>query len=438
MKPPVPPSRDAILGYGRGLRKLVPRSVQGQFQAEERDAVAMIRESNEGRVPKLVPVRMARMAVSPFAFFRGTAPLMAFDLSSQPVTGIYTQLCGDAHVQNLGAFATNHGDLIFDLNDFDETVIGPWEWDVKRLAASIVLVGREAGQSEQGCVDAVQEMAHRYQKWVHALTLMPVLSLSDFTLVRTKGSGPVRRILKKAQRKTQAEEMEKRTALNEDGIPRFRELPFQTPVPDAVASRIIGSLKRYRTTLTPNHLSIFDAYHPSDVAFKVAGTGSVGRRDYIVMFFGNGLEDPLFLQVKEAGPSCYERYLPLVQLPVHHGQRVAQGQQRMQIVSDPFLGWTTIEDRHYLVRKLASHKAGVNTAELHGEALVQYAVTCGESLAKAHARTGGGATLAGYLGKSDKFGTALAAFACRYADQVEKDFATFTTAISEGVLVAGS
>lgn len=434
MKPPPLPSRLELLGRGRELRKLLPRRELGAFQASDRDVVAMVRESNQGRLNKLIPLKMARMAMSPFAFFRGSARIMAWDLASQPVTGIRVQICGDAHLQNLGAFATQHGDLIFDLNDFDETTTGPWEWDLKRLAASVVLAGRVAGHDDARCLEAVWRMARRYRKTVRRISGLPVLRLADFTLVRTGGRGPLQRMMEKARRKTPAEEMLKSTQPDATGLPRFRDTPpLQYPVDEATASRVIGSLVRYRETLSINHQAIFDSYHASDVSFKVVGTGSVGSRDYIVLMFGTSLEDALFLQIKEAFPSCYAPYFPEGHEPAHHGQRVAQGQQRMQIVTDPFLGWTTIEHRHFLVRKLAEHKASIKPADLAGKALTEYALVCGESLAKAHARTGDGTALAGYLGSSNKFAEALAVFARRYADQVEKDYAVFMKAIAEGI-----
>ncbi|MFD0894382.1 DUF2252 domain-containing protein [Luteolibacter ambystomatis] len=436
MKPPHLADYRERLAAGRTLRLKLPRKELGTWQPAERDVVELIRHSNQDRVHKLVPLKMARMAASPFSFYRGTAFLMAGDLSSSPITGIHTQICGDAHVRNLGAYATQDDLFLFDVNDFDETTPGPWEWDLKRLAASIILVGREAGQSEDACADAVHQMAERYRKSMRAFARMPVLDLTRYAVMRSVGHGPVQRILRKAERKTPAQEMEKRTAPDGNGLPRFRELPLQTPVPEAVASRVIGSLKHYRETLTANRQSIFDAYHPSDVAFKIAGTGSVGSRDYVVLLFGNGPDDPLFLQVKEAFASCYTPYLPEVGVPAHHGQRVAQGQQRMQTVSDPFLGWTTIGDRHFLVRQVADRNAAIDPQDLKGKALLQYSLVCGEALAKAHARTGDPALLAGYLGKSEKFAKALAAFARTYADQVEKDHSTFTAAIADGRLQA--
>ncbi|BCU78745.1 DUF2252 domain-containing protein [Luteolibacter sp. LG18] len=436
MKPPHLADHRERLAAGRTLRLKLPRRELGLWAPGDRDVVELIRRSNDHRVHKLIPLKMARMAASPFSFYRGTAFLMADDLAPYGTTGLHTQICGDAHVRNLGAYATQDDVFLFDVNDFDETTPGPWELDLKRLAASIIVVGREAGQNDDACADAVHEMADHYRKSVRAFARMPVLDLTRHAIARSVGHGPVQRILRKAERKTPAQEMEKRTAPDEHGLPRFRELPLQTPVPEAVASRVISSLKHYRETLSANRQSIFDAYHPSDVAFKIAGTGSVGSRDYVVLLFGNGTGDPLFLQVKEAFPSCHAPYLPDVKIPAHHGQRVAQGQQRMQTVSDPFLGWTTIEDRHFLVRQIADRKAAIEPEDLKGKALLQYALVCGEVLAKAHARTGEPALLAGYLGKSGKFARALTAFALAYADQVEKDHTTFTKAIADGKIEA--
>ena len=426
------------LARGRALRHKLKRVDLALWSRPEGgpDPMAILHASNAGRVPRLVPLKMGRMQVSPFSYFRGSAPAMAADLATQPVTGITVQLCGDAHVRNLGAYAAPDGHLVFDLNDFDEAVVGPWEWDLKRLATSIVLCGREAGLTDGRCSEAVQEMALYYREAMADYARMHVLELARFEIRRELGARPVRTILQKAQRSTPLRVLEKLTLRGPRGLPRFHDQPpVLEHVPAGVAQAVLHSLKMYRETLTAGRQLIFDAYHPMDVAFKVVGTGSVGTRDYIVLLFGNGLEDPLFLQVKEALPSCYETYLPEVE-PIHCGQRVAQAQQRCQTVSDPFLGWTTLEDRHYLVRQLSDHKAAIDTADLQGPALAVYSHVCGETLAKAHARTGDSAALAGYCGTASKLDGALAKFALLYADQTEKDFATFRKEIRAGRIKA--
>ncbi len=424
---------------GRALRRKLGRAVHAGFQraAGTPDVISIIKATNEGRVPRLLPLKMGRMAVSPFAFFRGTAPVMAADLAPLPASGLKVQLCGDAHVRNLGAYAAPDGHLVFDLNDFDETIVGPWEWDIKRLAVSIILAGKEAGGRDEICGDAVQAMVRSYREALAGFCHMPVLEMARYEIRRENAPGSLRKVLRKAERSTADKLLAKLTEASGHGTPRFHdEPPVLEHVPEETAAAVIQSLKKYRTTLGAGRQLIFDAFRPVDVAFKVVGTGSVGTRDYVVLLFGNSLNDPLFIQIKEALKSCYGPHLPGAASAAHSGQRVAQGQQRTQTVCDPFLGWTNIEGRHYLVRQLADHKASLDPADLSGGILFDYAMVCGETLAKAHARTGPAAMLAGYCGSSDKLDKAVAVFAQAYAAQTERDYAAFMRAIRAGRIKA--
>lgn len=427
------------MAAGRALRGSHGRAVHAGFKraAKTPDLLSIIKATNEGRLRPLVPVKMGRMAVSPFAFFRGAAPVMAADLAPLPTSGLRVQLCGDAHVRNLGAYAAPDGHLVFDLNDFDETIAGPWEWDLKRMATSIHLAGREAGNKQSSCLDAVQSMVRRYREALAAFCHLPALEAARFQIRRQDAPAVLKKVLATAERVTPARVLGKLTTTRPPDGPRFHdEPPVLQHVPEKTAALVIGSLKAYRKTLGVAHQCIFDAYQPVDVAFKIVGTGSVGTRDYVVLMFGHGLTDPLFIQIKEEVDSCYAPYLPEAKPPRHNGQRAAQGQERIQTVSDPFLGWTTIEGRPYLVRQLADHKASLEPTDLKGGILREYAMLCGEVLAKAHGRTTSSAMLAGYCGSSDKLDRAIAAFAHAYSDQVEKDYAVFLKAIRAGKLVA--
>jgi uncharacterized protein (DUF2252 family) len=421
---------------GKKLRDKVSRADQGTWKPEDgRDMLATIKEANAGRLPKLIPIKMGRMSVSPFAFFRGTAPLMARDMAKFPVTNIAVQLCGDAHVKNLGAYAAPDGHLVFDINDFDETILGPWEWDLKRLAVSVVLAGREAG--EKDCGEAVLQLVQCYRESLNLFSRMKVLELARYEIHRESESAVVREVLDKAERVTPAKTLKKLTEMGKNGFPRFHDkLPALRHVPDEIRSAVLDALKPYRETVTAGRQLILDAYHPLDVAFKIVGTGSVGTRDYTVLLIGNGLEDPMFLQVKEELKSCYAPYLKGAPQYSNEGRRVAQGQQRLQTVTDPFLGWTTIEGRSFLVRQLADHKATLDPRELRGETLLEYVLLCGKVFAKAHARTGDAGAIYGYCGNSTKLDKAIAKFATTYADQMDADYQLFVKAIKAGKIKA--
>lgn len=422
--------------HGRSLRKTCGRFEQKHWKppAGRADPVALVIAGTRGRVPQLIPIKYQRMAASPFGFFRGAAAVMAADLASQPRCGLAVQLCGDAHVRNLGSFAGPDGRLIFDINDFDETVRGPFEWDLKRLATSLVLAGRAANDTDGHSKEAVRVFVRAYRESMFGFSRMTVLDLARYRVHRHPHFAPLQSVLRKAEGATPRHSLEKLTVAA-GGVRRFRENPpLMTRVEAKTASRVLAALKSYRETLAPERQHFFDQYHPEDVAFKVVGTGSVGMRDYVVFLLGNGKLDALFLQLKEEMRSCYAPYLPELRPAENEGRRVVEGQRAMQAQSDFLLGWTTMQGRDYLVRQLADHKATIETEDLAGEGLVQYALVCGEVLAKGHARSGDPCALAGYLGASPKFDTAIATFAVAYADQTARDHEAFVAAIKSGKL----
>jgi len=420
--------------HGKKLRDATPRDSLGEWApAKERpDPLRTLATVNPGRIPALLPIKAQRMSLSPFAFFRGAAVLMSSDLAAAPVSGLTVQLCGDAHVRNLGAYADPDGRLIFDLNDFDETVQGPWEWDVKRLATSLVLAGDEAGETEANCVAAVRAFVATYRKSLNAFAELPVVDLARYRVSRHREDPVLAGIFDKAQRVTPLRNLKKLATRNDAGKYRFHdEPPLLRHVPEDRAQAVLDSLSLYRKTLGAGRRMVFDAYEPADVAFKLVGTGSVGTRDYVVLLFGNGLKDPLFIQVKQELPSCHDPYLPAAPRSDHQGQRVSEGQQRMQTAYDPLLGYTGMGGEDYLVRQLADHKAALDPADLRGKVCSGYAALCGEVLAKGHARTGDAAALASYCGISTKLDDAIAKFAITYAAQTKADYKLFMKSLPE-------
>lgn len=425
--------------FGRNCRNRVRRADQSVWAVpgDRPDPVAALLVANRNRRQDLLPIKWGRMDASPFAFLRGAAPLMAADLAILPTTGLPVQLCGDAHVVNLGAYAAPDGHLVFDLNDFDETIPGPWEWDVKRLATSLMLAGREARHREDECTAAVRIFVESYREAMTRFSTMKTMELAKWEVRRHTRSGPVRAVLQKAERAIPMVTLEKLTVRSARNVPRFHDRPpLLRHVKGQTVEAVLSALAPYRRTLGADRQQVLDAYRPVDVAFKVVGTGSIGTRDYVVLLLGNGPDDPLFLQVKEELPSCYTPYLVDVPRAAHQGRRVAEGQHRLQTVTDPFVGWTTIHGRGYLVRQLSDHKAGIDLKELKDAALIEYAMVCGEVLAKAHARTGDAAAIAGYCGGSSRLDKAIAAFSAAYADQTEADHAALHKAIEQGKIVA--
>ena len=412
---------------GQARRKQVGRQEHSEFNSKARktSSVALLARSMIGRVPALVNLKYELMAESPFGYFRGAVPVMAGDLAMLPNTGIVSQLCGDAHVRNLGAYAAPDGRLVFDINDFDETIRGPFEWDLKRMAASLVLAGRGSGHKDAAAVRAVELCVERYCTLMHTFAELPCLEVGRYQVHRLGMVAPIHKALVKAERATPQHTLEQLTEPVPDkpGARRFRESkPLLTRVAAAQAAAVLASLATYREMLEPQRQHLLSFYRPVDVAFKVVGTGSVGLRDYCVYFEGNGPADPLFLQVKEEPASGYAPYLPDAHPAQHNGQRVAEGQRAMQLQSDPFLGWTHIGNRSYLVRQLNDHKGSIDLPDLAEGGLQAYGEVCGELLARGHARSGDPRTIAGYLGSGDGFAEALGKFGALYADQTEKDW----------------
>jgi uncharacterized protein (DUF2252 family) len=429
------------IAFGQQQRKHMRRAGHAGWQPKLRaaDPLRLLAGSMRGRVSALVSIKYDRMAASPFGFFRGAVPVMAYDLSLGPNTGIFTQLCGDAHVRNLGAFAAPDGRLVFDINDFDETIRGPFEWDVKRLATSLILAGREVGAKHSHCRDAALVCLSSYRAQMHLFARMPVLQLARFMVHRLQTVEPISQIMRLAERATPlhnldaltlpaAEARGRTTATSELPRRNQRARIFKSAPPDltrvhgATARLVLDSLATYAETLQPERRHFLAQYTPLDIAFKVVGTGSVGLRDYCIYMQGNGPKDPLFLQIKEEPASAYAPYLGEQLEPRHQGRRVVDGQRAMQFQSDPFLGWTTIEGRDYLVRQLNDHKGSVALDQLKSSALLEYAAVCGETLARGHARAGDPCAIAGYLGTSNRFDQAIAQFAAGYADQTERDW----------------
>lgn len=425
---------------GQAIRKEVPRRLHADFSAKSRTipALTLLEHSVKGRVPALIQIKNERMALSPFGYFRGAVPVMAADLAALPSTGILVQLCGDAHVRNLGAYAAEDGRLIFDINDFDETFRGPFEWDLKRMAASLVVAGRESSGKTLLCERAVLRFVESYSQRMRTYAAMPILDIARDQITRFDDVAPVHLALHKAVRATPLRTLKELTILagspeskgqlgpayDSSAARQFREQkPILFPIDKAEAQKVLASLDAYRATLQSQRQHLLSRYKPLDVAFKVVGTGSVGLRDYCIYMEGNGPEDPLFLQIKEEAHSAYAPYLKDSQVPKHQGQRVVEGQRIIQTGTDILLGYTTIDGRDYLVRRLSDHKASIEVEDLRGDGLVEYGILCGELLARGHARSGDARQIAGYLGSGEAFATALVEFAAKYADQTEKDWA---------------
>ena len=431
--------QDESKQVGLSCRERLKRSEQSKWDVGRRlhDPVEVLIAANKGRIPELLPIKMGRMAASPFGFFRGAVPLMAADLATLPVTKIEAQICGDAHVRNMGCFATPDGRLVFDVNDFDETVWGPWEWDVKRLATSLILAGREAGNSDRLCQQSVQLLMRSYREAMLRFAKLPRLDMARMRVHRLLEGDPVRSVLHKAARATPLQNLEKLTALRRDGSRIFKEAkPFLTRVVNPLSTTILRALGSYRKTLAPERQHVLSFYRPADIAFKVVGTGSVATHDYVVLHFGNGSRDTLFLQVKEEPPSAYAPYLRNANSVGNQGQRVVEGQRRMQTQSDLLLGWTRFGGRDYLVRQLSDHKASIDNEDLHGKGILLYAHTSGEILAKGHARSGDPCVLAAYIGSGAKLDKAIEKFAIAYADQMTLDYERFRDSIRNGRIKA--
>jgi uncharacterized protein (DUF2252 family) len=450
---------------GVNARKQLARSAHCIFDRKQcpSEPLDILHASMRGRLAPLIKLKYERMAASPFGFFRGAVSIMAADLAAHPNTGIITQICGDAHVRNLGAYGSQDGHLVFDINDFDETIRGPFEWDVKRLATSLIVSGRDARVRRRASHAAVATFTARYRKAMREFSAMPVLELAYFQVHRIGQIAPVTEVLRAAERATPQRSLE---SLTEPGVSqttsgtkhahpspppprRFKSNPpLLQRVTGAEAQLVLDALIPYARTLAPERRHFLAQYHPIDVAFKVVGTGSVGLRDYCIYFEGNAsaaaansktaaksqlTSDPLFLQIKEEPASAYAGYLPEnASGRAHNGHRVADGQRAMQLTSDPFLGYTSIDGRDYLVRQLNDHRASLDLDKLNPDSLCAYAELCGELLARSHARAGDPVAIAAYLGNSDRFDRAILAFARIYADQTDTDWKSLIKSLRKG------
>ncbi|MFD3531489.1 DUF2252 domain-containing protein [Streptomyces sp. NPDC058664] len=434
---------------GKELRQRVPRSSHSlpALAADRPDAVGAVEESSRDRVPELAPIRVGRMAASPFAFLRGSAGLMAHDLAGTPVTGIAAQLCGDAHAANFGLYGDAHGRLVMDLNDFDETIVGPWEWDLKRLATSLVLAGREVGASEEVCRAAAFDTVGAYRRTMRLLARLPAFdawnAIADEELVSHTDArdllGTLEQVSAKARRNTSARFAARSTEAVSDvdgGGRRFVDAaPVLRRVTDSEAAAVAASLGAYLETVSEDRLPLLARYAVHDVAFRVVGTGSVGTRSYVVLLLDHRGE-PLVLQVKEARPSALLPHLPAVGFtvpdPGHEGRRVVLGQKRMQVVSDILLGWTTVEGRPFQVRQFRNRKGSVDPAALTVDQVDDYGRMTGALLARAHAHSADPRLIAGYCGKNEEFDEAVASFAVSYADRTTADHADLLAAVRSG------
>ena len=429
---------------GRAARKRASRGTLAYWAEDDRghDALETILAQNQLRVPELVPIRHQRMAVSAWNYYRGAAAVMAADLASQPSSGLMVQLCGDAHILNFGLWATPERNLAFDLRDFDETLPGPFEWDVKRFAASVVVAARENRVKPARAAAAVTAGVEAYCQRIRQYAGMPELaiwydgmhvdSLVDYFEPADRGRVSIH-IERKRKRRTSHGAFAKLTAMAH-GRPRITEdPPLRVTISDSEQAGLVGHLfAGYRLTLTEDRRTLFDRFTEVDMVRQVVGVGSVGMRVYLVLFEGRSGADPLFLQVKQAGPSVYEAH---TQPSRHdnHGERVVSGKRLIQSATDIFVGWGSLDGRDYYVRQFRDMKI-IPSTELIAPRLTEFATACGETLARAHARTGDPVAIRGYIGKGPKFTAAIGQFARRYADQNERDHAQLVSAIAAGAV----
>ena len=451
-EPATPADRKA---RGKEIRKTVPRSSHAVWapSADRADPVTLVTDQDTDRLQFLVPIRHYRMAESAFTFYRGSAAIMAADLAGTPTTGLMSQLCGDAHLSNFGSFGTPTREQIFDTNDFDETLPGPWEWDLKRLAASFVLAGRDNEFDDADTRGMTSAAVVGYQNAMARFTTMTTLdvwyahlTLQQITdaISQKKDRKAVQKTAKKARSKDSMRAL-KKLAEKVDGNFRIksdppvliplRDLPAEDN-PDLLGSEAKRSFEQYKSTLADNRKVLIDKYHIVDFALKVVGVGSVGTRCLVVLLEANDDTDPLFLQIKEATDSVLEAHLPKSTY-THHGERVVRGQRLMQVSGDIFLGWSVGAAGHaYYWRQLYDMKGSVDIGKMSPRRLKRYATICGWTLAHSHARSGDPFQVSGYIGSGTVFSDALTEFAYAYADQAQRDYEAFTAAIASGRIEA--
>ena len=437
--------------HGKALREAVPREAHGHWKPakDRRDIVDLLNEFDEGRMAQLVPIRFGRMMQSPFAFYRGSAVIMAADLASTPVSGIRVQACGDAHLSNFGGFATPERRIVFDINDFDETLPAPWEWDLKRLAASVVVAGRQIRLPESDAARAVRATACSYREHMSDYASLRALEVWYDTI-------DVDRFLKAMDSQERRERIGQRLeSVGQKNVPEFLfpklvehrgttpqikddpPLIFHPTAEQApgLESGYQEAIALYRELLAEHLRTLFDRFHFCDMAMKVVGVGSVGTLCSVALFMSSD-DDPIFLQVKEATASVLEPHAGK-SLHGNHGERVVVGQRLMQSASDLFLGWTRGRDgRDRYVRQLRDMKISAIIEDFDAGDLRAYGRVCGWALARAHARSGDAAMIAGYMGASETFDDAIAEFAVEYADQAHKDHRTFVKAVRQGRIEA--
>lgn len=443
---PIP--REERRALGKSLRRKAPRSSLAEWSPphDRRDPVELLRKNHEGRIDWLVPVRVGRMVASPYGFLRGTAVVMAEDFAHLPTTGITPVIGGDAHFGNFGFYASPEQQLVLDINDFDEAHPGSWEWDLRRLTASVWVAGRQNGASENACEDAVASCCASYRDQLRQLFEQPLLDRSFQRMGRdqlrkTATSKPLRKRIKKAAKRA-------RSRTSDRALPRFtedygsrrrivEEPPLITRLDEREQERLGEALDRYLLTLAPHWRRVVGGYTVVDMAHKVVGVGSVGLRAYVVLLEGSSPDDVIFLQLKQARRSVIA---PFVHGDAawheHQGQRVVEYQQALQTVSDPLLGWTTADGLQFYVRQFRNMKGTIKLHKISAAAMVDYAGICGRLLAKGHARTSGASMIVGYLGGSDKLDVALCRFAGAYADQTERDHEALVRAVAAGRVAA--
>jgi len=438
----------------KARRKEVPRSSHGKWSpgSDRPDPVSLITGQDEGRLQPLVPIRHSRMLESSFAFYRGAARIMASDLSTTPATGFDAQICGDAHLANFGVYGSPERDLVFDVNDFDETLPGPWEWDLKRMAASFVIAARyndfgasDSRDSARAAVQAYRETMTKFagmsalDVWYSQATQDEIKDLRAEE-ISEKDHKKAEKFAKKARGRNSAKEL-KKIGYREDGKYRIkseppllvplRDLP-QSDVPDKTSEILKQSLADYQSTIDDRMMVLLSRYELADIAVKVVGVGSVGTRCLIALFIGKDAGDPLFLQLKEANNSVLEEFLPASAYTTH-GERVVRGQRLMQSSSDSFLGWTVgSQGHHYYWRQLKDMKGSADTEDYGKKRLANYGRLCGWTLARSHARSGDPVSIAAYMGSSGTFDAAVADFSVAYADQNESDYSAFKAAADAG------
>jgi uncharacterized protein (DUF2252 family) len=434
-----PPSSHAtadLRALGKAARGRVKRADHAPLpQAAPRDALAILRATDANRVPELLPIRYGRMAVSPFTFYRGAAAVMAHDLAAAPVSGIRVQCCGDAHLSNFGGFATPERNVVFDVNDFDETAPGAWEWDVKRLAASIEVAGQTIGFKRGQIADAVGGSLEAYRTRMIQLAGMSTLDVWYVKVDETALAAAIRAASPKTLAHTAtSSHLFPKIETCADGALRFVDAPPHVfhAENDAALKLAGGAFKAYAKTLPADRRALFERYRLADIATKVVGVGSVGTRCLIALFIA-GDADRLVLQLKEAGRSVLEQYAGRVPFKTH-GERVVVGQRLMQFASDVFLGWMHAPDGHdYYVRQLRDFKTSADIEVLSATQFAAYAQLCGRVLARAHARGSGlAAAIAGYLGRGAAFDAAIAQFARAYAEVNARDYEALIAAIQRG------